>query len=549
MRRVSTLGSMIVLVCFAAAANGEQQVKLQSGATLVGNVSTEGSDLVVDVDGAKIPVPFKDVASVTPASQGQARDAERLLIKAIEAQMLTDDEKVDTGLFAEAFRLAPDDPRTAFWYARSLVKAGFGKGANEVFEPRREAIVAAYPGAADRLADQIQERLALEKLPAPLVARLDEISAAAKQPAPINAEKTAYAAYFQLIDQAGEPIERSDFEIQSNGEEGNLESFADGHHLYTFARDRHFGDNPCQLNVSRPGLVSASFSFEGGTRGAQNVGVLKVTRLSEKDRKPVTFKVLDPAGQPLSGATITLNAVRQRGNSDAIAPLQVNADGVASATLYPNQYYCQVSRKAYNPISQPLTVPLEGEEPVAVEAKLYPAIQATIKVEWQARAITHPGMPPVAESSLTSGEFEQTIDGTGAAGMPVGRFGIPWVRLMQSEDQLQLQFMDRSMFGPSEPAWVGRLAPETQGKDNKKLDAQVNAELFDVLSLDELDALAQEFKIDRVEFGGMPRPNGQLTLPIEAGDIYLGRIMGHVPETNRPAMIEFKLLATEVVRP
>src|SRR5712675_1170375 len=56
------------------------------------------------------------------------------------------------GLLAEAKRLAPDDPSVAYWCASTLVDAGYGKAANEVFTPRREAIAKAYPGLADQLA-------------------------------------------------------------------------------------------------------------------------------------------------------------------------------------------------------------------------------------------------------------------------------------------------------------------------------------------------------------------------------------------------------------
>ena len=209
MRRVSILGCVTMAIgCLAATAHGEQQVKLQNGATLIGNVSMEGANLVVDIDGAKIEVPFKDVAAVTSAKAGGSNQAEQLLFKGLEAQLLSEGEKKELGLLAEAYRLAPENPHVAFWYARSLANAGNGKAASEVFEPRREAIVAAYPGIADRLASQIEQRLIYEKLPAPLLKRLDEIAAAAEHANPIGAEKTAYAAYFRLVDQADEPIEK-----------------------------------------------------------------------------------------------------------------------------------------------------------------------------------------------------------------------------------------------------------------------------------------------------------------------------------------------------
>lgn len=549
MRRVTTLGSAIVSLCLAAVSSGEQQVKLQSGATLVGEVSAEGSNLVVDVDGAKIPVALKDVASVAPATSAPAKDAKELLVRALEAQLSSGGENQELGLLKEAFRLAPEDPQIAFWYARSLANSGFGKGAHEVFEPRRAAILAAYPELADQLARQIAERVALEKLPGPLVKRLDDFAAAAKLPALPDSDSIVCAAYFQIVDQTGTPLDRSDFGIDSRGEQGELESFADGYYLYTYKRNTHFHNNPCQLEISRPGLVSKSLEFEGDAREAKNVGVVQVTRLAEADRRAVEFRVVNAAGEPLTGATITLNSASRYGNSRPLPALETNAEGIAETVLYPNSYYCQVSRRNFNPISQNFTVPLEGKETVHANAKLYPAIQATIQVEWQGKSNFPPGMPRGQGSSVTTGKFEQTIGPNGKSGSEIGRFGPPWVQLVQTEDELKIQFMDRMHFPQAEPAWVGRLRPDSDNSGDRKLAAEANAELFDVLALGELNALVQEFKIERKNLGGMGRPGGDVQLPIEAGDIYLGRINGNDPETGRPATIEFKLLATDVVQP
>jgi hypothetical protein len=71
-RRHFLFGTVVAIGCLTAAALGEQQVKLQSGTTLVGDVTMNGATLVVDVDGAKIEVPFKEVASVAPAANEAA---------------------------------------------------------------------------------------------------------------------------------------------------------------------------------------------------------------------------------------------------------------------------------------------------------------------------------------------------------------------------------------------------------------------------------------------------------------------------------------------
>ena len=88
------------------------------------------------------------------------------------------------GLLAEAKRLAPDDPSVAYWCASTLVDAGYGKAANEVFAPRRDAIAKAYPGMAEQLAARIKRRADMERMPMELVKRIDELNATASRQAP-----------------------------------------------------------------------------------------------------------------------------------------------------------------------------------------------------------------------------------------------------------------------------------------------------------------------------------------------------------------------------
>lgn len=550
MHRASFLFAMMALLWLAAAACGEQQVKLQSGATLVGDISVQGSDLVVDVDGAKIRVPFQDVVMVTPVGSDAPNDAERLLLKAIEAQVLADGEKSEFGLFAEAYRLAPDNPRVAFWYARSLVSAGYGKGASEVFEPRRQAIVAAYPGIADQLAKQIEERVALEKLPAALVKRLDEIARVAEHAGTIQSEMTAYAAYFRLVDQQDQPIERSAFRVNCSGENEELESFADGYYLYTFFRRDRFGNNPCRLQVARPGLVGKVFEFQGSSHGAENVGTLRVERMNDEDRRPVAVKVVDPQGNPLPGATVTFHPVNQMGNQGEPPQATTAAGGEAKAVLFPDKYNCQVSLKGYSPTAEMVSVAPDAETPAVVEVKLYRAITATIKVVWRAKMGVNPGMPQFGNDSVTTGEFEQHT-GRDGGGFQGGPFGPSWVRLVQTNDKMQLQFYEQPMGfpQPAESSWVGRLKDVAEDSNEDKLDAKAVAELFDVLALAELDAIADEFKVRRTKFGGMPGPGGPTSVPLDTDDIYIGKINSRDPQTGRPATIAFKILATELYRP
>jgi len=554
MRRIWILGCCgIVLLSLALTANAEQQVTLRNGTTMVGNVSNEGADLVVDVDGAKLKVPFADVQSVASLKSGDGNQAQRLLYRALEAQLLSDGENKELGLLAEAYQLAPDDPRIAFWYARGLADAGFGNGAAEVFDPHDVTIAAAYPGAADRLERAIQQRMAYEKLPPKLLKRLDQIAAAAKLKSPLPAEKSSCSAYFRLVDQADKPIERSAFRINCHGEDENLESFDDGYYLFTYMRRNHFGNNPCTLDVSQPGLATETFRFDGSVLEAEDLGVLRVQRMTDADRRPVVVKVVDAEGKPLSGAKVVFTPISSQGGRDGEPPVATNAEGEAKVKLYPNRYSSQINLKEYYPASQTIELPSGGAEPTNIDAKLHLAISATIKVAWRAKLGGHPGMPQFQNDAVTTGDFEQIAGPREAGGPPAGGgpFGPAWVRLVQEGDEMKLQFQDQMHFAPGAgpPSWVARLGRSKEQAEDAAKNLDADRELFELLDLKDLDLLESEVKLERTSLGGMPGRMQPVSVPLERGDIYVGRINGRDMHTGRPAVIEFKILASELFRP
>lgn len=550
MFRTSIYGcSTILILCVAAAVHAEQQVTMQSGATIVGEVSMEGTDLTIDVAGAKIRVPMKDVATVTSVANDKSSQSQRLLMKGLEAQLLYGGEEQDLGLLAEAHRMAPDDARIAFWYARSLVNAGNGIGANQVFEPRREAILAVYPGIADRLANQIAERLAFEKLPSELVARLDQIATAAEQARPVDSQMTSYAAYFRLVDQADEPIDRSAFRVSGPGDSVNLESFANGYYLYTFNRRNGFESNPCQLEMIKPDLVSDMVEFNGSFQGAENVGVLRVKRLNDTDRRPVVVSISDPAGKPLAGARVAITVIGRAGSHEGSPPVTTTAEGTAQLKLFPNDYICQITLENYAPYSQRIVVAADEKQAVEIDAKLYRAISATIKAVWQAKSVMHPGMPQFQDGAVTSGEFEQRIGPNEPGGIPRGPFGRNWVQLVQVGDEVKLQFMDQMNFPQAEAPWVGRWKRTTDKASEDPENSEDDADVFDMLELAQLNEIKNEIQLERANLGGLPGRGGPMVLPVEAGDIYLGKLSSQDPQSGRPAVIEFKILATELTRP
>ena len=527
---------------------GEQQVKLQSGATLVGDVSMNGATLVVDVDGAKIEVPFNEVASVTPVAAGEKAQAQQLLLKGLESQILSEGKGDSMGVLAEAHRLASEDPHVAFWYARNLLDAGYGKGASDVFEPQREAIVAAYPGIADRLANQIEERIEIENLPAALVKRLDEIAAAAKNGSAMQAENLAYAAYFRLVDQAEQPIGKSAFRIECTGQDEILESYPDGYYLYTFRRQRSFPDNPCRMEFAQTDLVGDAVEFRGSFQGAENLGVIRVKRLSDVDRRPVVVRVSDPEGKPLAGATVTFSMIGRSGVQGSEPAVTTIGDGAAKLNLFPNDYSCQVTLPRYAPIARSIVVPADAKQAVEVDVQLDRAIVATAKVVWRSKAVMHPGMPQFQDDAVTTGEFELQIGHDAPGAFPRGHFGRQWVQLVQTGEEAKLQFFEQMTFPQADASWIGRWRREA-GNAREDSSDEADVDVFDMLDLAQLDAIKNEIKLELTNFGRMPGRGAPVVLPLEEGDIYLGRLSAQDPQFGRPAIIEFKILAVEVKRP
>lgn len=548
MQRHFIFGVTVVLACFFAIAHGEQQVKLQSGATLVGEVTMNGATLAVDVDGAKIEVPFKEVASVTPAENDDATRAKQLLAKGLESQILSNDERKDSSLFAEAYRLAPEDPPIAFWYARSLMSAGYGKSASEIFEPRREAILAAYPGVGEQLAKQIADRLGMEKLPTGLIKRLDQIAAAAENSTESDSEYLLFAAYFRLVDQSDRPIDRSEFRVTCSGEEESLESFPDGYYLSSYRRRRAFPGRDCDLVVTKPNLVSEVIQFRGSYQGAENLGVLRVKRLDDADRRPVVVKVVDSAGKPIAGATVNVYQVGRAGGESNEPPATTAADGTAKLNLFPQDYSCRVYHEDYAQVGQTFVVPADAKAATDVDVRLHRAITAKIKAVWRSKLAMHPGMPGMQEDAVTTGEFEQQIGAGNRPGPVMGRFGPQWVQLTQKGDQVQLEFTDWMHFPTSEAPWVGRWKRDASG-DEQPENSEDYGDVFDMLDLAQLNTVKSELQLEVTNLVAMPGQGRPVDVPMEAGDIFLGRISGRDPQTGRPSMIEFKILAVDVKRP
>ncbi len=541
-------------------AAAEQQVVLQSGAVLVGQLTMDGENLVLEVDGAKLQVPLSSVVTVALVKANSGNQAQGLLLKGLEAQLLFDGDKRALGLLAEAYRVAPEDGGVAFWYARSLVMAGFGKAANEVLQSRREAIALAYPVMVDKLATQIEKRLVLEKLPAALIKRIDQIEASASRGASPNAESDFYATYFQLIDQNSKPIAKSAFRVQGNGGQNeSLESFADGYHLYTFNRRRSYNSQPCRVEISQAELAKESFEFPGARNGVENAGVFTVRRFTEEDHRKVSVLVVDPQGKPLADAVVTFSPNRSSRRTAKTPPVKTDDTGHASASLYPGHYNCTVTSKGYTRGTKQLEVLHEKKDPLSIEIKIYHALEATVKVAWRLRSIQLPRGGDHPAEAIVHGETELHT-GSGGPSIPHNnRYGVVhWLRLTQIKDRMQLSFYEQHTGHPFvaglDSVWFGRLenvvkASEGTNKDAKEDTATSAAEEFEAINLESLDELKSKATLPSPNLGRVPHSQPAAVVPAEKGAIYLGRIVTRNPQTGQPALVEFKVLVVEASDP
>ena len=546
MARTLTCGfAMLLLLGLAVTACAEQQVTLQSGTTLVGNVTMDGEVVLVDVDGAALRVPLTDVATIAASVSNSPSQARQLLIKGLETQLLYPGKQAAIGLLAEAYRLSADDPQVAYWYARSLAEAGHGRGAEAVFQPHRSAITAAYPGAADELAKTIEQRLATEALPADLVRRLDHLTAAAGRISMASPERVAYAAYFRLVDQNDEPIPATAFRVASTGESRNLESFSDGYYLYTFFRRGSTDPNPCRLELTRIGLVGDTFQFHASATEVENAGEFRVKRLTDADRLPVVVWVVDAHGEPLRDVQVAVN-VSSSGGGERIPPVRTSADGRAEFKLFPASYACQVVRAGYNPGTQRISVAETASQPTNVKVTLYRTISATVRVVWRSQAVDRPDVPSPSGGVVSTGEFNLYVGNRPAASpRSYAASSMRWIRLSQNEDQLQLQLTSEWRYAWRAPsdAWIGRLKVGLVGPAEAAGESATTT-AFDKIELDKLDKIKDQFKLlPNVTY--VPGRGGAPPLLAEKGAVYVGQLYSRDLRTGQPALYQFKLMVAE----
>ena len=546
MRQLACMLCAVVVFLAAGRLFAEQEVTLKSGASFIGDVTIDGDAVVVKVDEAELRVPLADVAAISPLDAGHHQQAHRLLMTALEAKLMNNAGREVLALLAEAARLDPADPKIAYWYARSLVDAGFGKAASEVFERRREEIANAYPGMSDELAARIKQRLELEKMPAEVVERFDKLNAAAAQPTNVP-ELRQLAAVFRLIDQNDRPIERSAFHIQSNGQDDNLESFDDGYYVFTFKQHYNNRQEPCRLEINQPGLEPKTFQFTGGSSRVRHVGVFVVQRYDETAKRPFRARIVSHVGEPISGATVTLQAVSPSGNtSDHALSADSDADGRVEILAFPMKYSYRVQAEGFN--FQSGNVELHGAGNAGAttaggareqQIKLHHAIQATLRVAWMSTAF----------QGGANASGETTLQVTGGSNTPYryGQDTPQWIRPVQVEDRMTLQFINMP-FGYQGPnaseAWVRIVEAAAEATEDGAAPPAA-LEKFKALDLNKLESLKEE--LPQPDTGGRPPGySGPIVLPAALGNVYVGKLSNRDMRTGQLIQIAFKVIVEEM---
>jgi hypothetical protein len=491
----------------------------------------------------KVRISLNQVATIAAADSSPERQAQRLLFAALEARVTGGANSDVVALLAEAKRLAPDDPSVAYWCASTLVDAGFGKAANEVFAPRREAIAKAYPGLADQLAERIKRRANLEKMPSELVKRIDEINAIAPKQSPTNDKRQMYVM-FRVVDQNKQPIDASAFRVESRGEEENLESYDDGYFVLTFARNRYNRDEGSRLDIVQAGFEQKGFQFSAAPNRLADAGEFVVKRLDEKSKQPYRVQVTDVAGKPISNAKVSLQTTTQQGRSNEAAQTTTDFDGRAELSVFPMKYMYSVSAAGFNYQNGSVEVAADGGGAKENKVQLHRAIEAKIRVAWLSTPIN-----AGAGAGTISGEGEIRATGSSVRFNQFGPNQIQWLRTNQIKDRLILQFMSQPFGmprGSESPVWVREIKPEGAAKEDKSEKAA--SEVYEKLDLKKVDEFKKKIAAPKpVRRPGMPT-NDQISTLVEAdrGSVYVGKMISRDMRTGQPVEMSFKAIIDEM---
>jgi hypothetical protein len=521
------------LVSMASLAAAQQEVRLKSGGVLLGSATIDGDHAVVQVGEAAMRVPLAEVAEISATVKAEEPQPQRLLRTALEAKILNDADKEVVGLLAEAARLSPEDPQIAFWYATSLVDAGYGQAAQEALEKNLAAVRMAYPGAADRLAARIKRRVEIDKLPPDLVERLDELTtgAGAGRTNDGNREQVPYYSVFRVIDQHGTPLSMTQNSIQGGGNNERLEAFPDGYYLFSYLNYPGNTLQPSRLIINQPGVRQQDSELPVSASVYSTPHEVKVHRFGEGDKRQVKVRVIGHDGKPIPAAEVTLQPMTMQGGySENIITAQCNAEGIAAASAFPGQYQLRATAQNYLDAGRVVQVKVDEGDKTTHELMLHSLINADISVGWL--------WTPIQGGESASGDV--TVPWSGSANtMQDGRLPFYMLRFDQIRNDLFLLFNGRPMDGRGGHQSSGvelRWLPLEGNQDaNAETDSMKKA--FDAVSLDALDKWEPKLKPVPVMPG---RP--AVRAAIKLGKIYIGKFNANDPQTGQMGELTFKVL-------
>lgn len=511
--------------------SADQQVTLKSGTRLIGTVRFEEESLIIAIDGAELTLPLSEIDLVAPVGADSGQPSERLLMIALESRLQHGSGEALIGILAEASRQAPGDARIAYWYANSLLDAGYGLAAQRVFDSQRDAIFKTYPGIADRLAAAIEKRVALASLPPELVSKLDRLHAAIENRSQDTDEIPTFTR-FHILDQNHKPLETDDFHIECNGREEQLASFGQGYYLFSFKRYLNNASVNCRLIVDSPGLEPKQFELATSSNRVADAGDLVVRRYEEQDKVKVRFQVVDRHGNPIPDATVTLSARSRGSTSTNELSARTGPDGKAEITTFPMTYNFSVQRKGFNPAGGSLTLQPQAT-PERERIELFPQRTGTIRVAWTATALQ-------ADGVTNSGEAVLKIGSPTPPSVHFGPESVTFVRPQQVRDEIKLLIGQSFYPGPIGVAvpWVREMPLEEKAGNEPERSP---LEQFKSLDLKEIDVLKKSSRAVQLDSDTPRGPRGPVLLVVKQGQILLGQVVDRDPRSGQPTLISFKL--------
>jgi hypothetical protein len=527
MRRLVLTGLLLLLAINVAWA--DEQVTLKSGTRLVGQVtySADNKSIAVKIGESSISLPLSDVDIIGPVGSTPSQTPDRLLMIALESQLQHGTAAEQMGLLAEAHRLAPKDPRIAYWYAKSLVESGFGNAAKQVVDANRQAIDAAYPGMLVRLEREILQRLNIENLPPDLLKRIDQIAASIGK-TPIRNDRIPMFVRFALVDDKGTPVERKAFRVSANGQDEKLESFANGLYLYSY--DGYRNNNPnCRITVNWPGLESKTLELRPSSDSVADAGTLIVKRYTDSDKVSRTLVVVDRNEKPIANATVHVRANVSEGDYPA-ETLRTDANGRVTFKMFPMNYAYSVVAKGYK--SEDGGIEFKNEDADDTRVEMYPEMSATIRVAWVVE-------PLQGDASSTSGE---TILELGAeVSRPYGMEGGNLLRAVQVKDRVVLQSGPPYFGGPMAPgatSWIRRAQASLVNNEPLKF--------FESIDLKKIDTLQSQFESPETDSSTNRPPYAPFSILVKQGEVYAGKFPSREMRTGQPALVSVKVFVEKI---